>query len=102
MCELSLEETGLTRKKGAEILENEFEEDWQKHQGDSYLKKNANKISSKFLQAKLGIAKWGFKAQPVGKQSSSWFSSTTEWMLLQQGREWFISLVSGCIHVLFI
>ncbi|XP_025097283.1 unconventional myosin-VI-like isoform X2 [Pomacea canaliculata] len=57
MCELSLEETGLTRKKGAEILENEFEEDWQKHQGDAYLKKNANKISSKFLQAKLGIAK---------------------------------------------
>ena len=26
MCELSLEETGLTRKRGAEILENDFEE----------------------------------------------------------------------------
>ena len=26
MCELSLEETGLTRKRGAEILDNEFEE----------------------------------------------------------------------------
>ena len=24
MCELSLEETGLTRKRGAEILEHEF------------------------------------------------------------------------------
>lgn len=57
MCELSLEETGLTRKKGAEILENEFEEDWQKYNGDAYLKKNATKISSKFLKARLGIAK---------------------------------------------
>ena len=26
MCELSLEETGLTRKRGAEILDNDFEE----------------------------------------------------------------------------
>ncbi|XP_076466820.1 unconventional myosin-VI-like isoform X2 [Babylonia areolata] len=57
MCELSLEETGLTRKKGAEILENEFEDDWQKNKGGDYLKKNASKVSSKFLQGKLGIAK---------------------------------------------
>jgi myosin-6 len=57
MCELSLEETGLSRKKGAEILENEFEEDWQKFNGAAYLKKNAAKVSSKYLQAKLGIAK---------------------------------------------
>lgn len=57
MCELSLDETGLTRKKGAEILEKEFEEDWQKYQGDVYLKKNAAKITSKFLQKKLGVAK---------------------------------------------
>ena len=33
MCELSLEETGLTRKRGAEILEHEFEEDWQRNGG---------------------------------------------------------------------
>ncbi len=26
MCELSLEETGLTRKRGAEILDNDFEQ----------------------------------------------------------------------------
>ena len=57
MCELSLEETGLSRKKGAEILENEFEEDWMKHNGPAYLKKHANKVSSKFLQSKLGISK---------------------------------------------
>ncbi|XP_046963537.1 myosin heavy chain 95F isoform X1 [Vanessa cardui] len=31
MCELSLEETGLTRKRGAEILEHEFEREWQRH-----------------------------------------------------------------------
>ena len=33
MCELSLEETGLTRKKNAEITEHEFEEAWSKHGG---------------------------------------------------------------------
>ncbi|XP_026737078.1 myosin heavy chain 95F isoform X2 [Trichoplusia ni] len=31
MCELSLEETGLTRKRGAEILEHEFEREWARH-----------------------------------------------------------------------
>ena len=30
MCELSLEETGLTRKKGAEITDKQFEEAWEK------------------------------------------------------------------------
>ena len=34
MCELSLEETGLTRKRGAEILPREFEAEWGKHGGD--------------------------------------------------------------------
>ncbi|XP_012941999.2 unconventional myosin-VI [Aplysia californica] len=57
MCELSLEETGLTKKKGAEILENEFEEEWNKSNGMAVLKKHAQKISSKFLQQKLGISK---------------------------------------------
>ena len=33
MCELSLEETGLTRKRGAEILEHEFEKEWNSHGG---------------------------------------------------------------------
>ncbi|CAF0722947.1 unnamed protein product [Adineta ricciae] len=33
MCELSLDETGLTGKKGAEILENDFEQEWAKHGG---------------------------------------------------------------------
>ncbi|XP_043204148.1 unconventional myosin-VI-like isoform X1 [Amphibalanus amphitrite] len=32
MCELSLNETGLTRKRGAEILESEFEKEWNKHE----------------------------------------------------------------------
>ncbi|KAF5307261.1 hypothetical protein FQR65_LT06977 [Abscondita terminalis] len=31
MCELSLEETGLTRKRGAEILENEFNKEWERN-----------------------------------------------------------------------
>ncbi|XP_066252455.1 myosin heavy chain 95F isoform X2 [Euwallacea similis] len=38
MCELSLEETGLTRKRGAEILENEFNKDWEKNGGKSYVR----------------------------------------------------------------
>lgn len=36
MCELSLEETGLTRKRGAEILEHEFEREWVRHAGPPY------------------------------------------------------------------
>lgn len=36
MCELSLDETGLAIKRGAEILEAEFEEVWSKHGGKLY------------------------------------------------------------------
>ncbi|XP_056632356.1 myosin heavy chain 95F isoform X2 [Diorhabda sublineata] len=36
MCELSLEETGLTRRRGAEILENEFNKEWEKNGGSHY------------------------------------------------------------------
>jgi len=49
MCELSLEETGLTKKRGAEILESEFEEEWQKHGGSAYLNQHFGQISSKFV-----------------------------------------------------
>ncbi|XP_050304042.1 myosin heavy chain 95F isoform X2 [Anthonomus grandis grandis] len=38
MCELSLEETGLTRKRGAEILENEFNKEWEKNGGGTYVR----------------------------------------------------------------
>ncbi|XP_035731795.1 myosin heavy chain 95F-like isoform X1 [Vespa mandarinia] len=37
MCELSLEETGLTRKRGAEILEHEFNREWERHGGKPYI-----------------------------------------------------------------
>ena len=37
MCELGLEETGLARKRGAEILESEFEKEWKKHGGQNYV-----------------------------------------------------------------
>lgn len=36
MCELRLNETGLALKRGAEILEQEFEGAWIKHGGRSY------------------------------------------------------------------
>ncbi|ROL50920.1 Unconventional myosin-VI [Anabarilius grahami] len=38
MCELSLEETGLTRKRGAEILHRQFEEIWERCGGIQYLR----------------------------------------------------------------
>lgn len=38
MCELSLTETGLTRRRGAEILENEFNREWIKHGGENYIR----------------------------------------------------------------
>ena len=38
MCELTLEETGLARKEGAEILEHEFELEWTKHGGVPYIR----------------------------------------------------------------
>uniref|UniRef100_A0A8D8QWM0 Myosin heavy chain 95F n=1 Tax=Cacopsylla melanoneura TaxID=428564 RepID=A0A8D8QWM0_9HEMI len=38
MCELSLDETGLTRKRGAEILESEFNKEWERHGGDKYVR----------------------------------------------------------------
>lgn len=36
MCELSLRETRLTSKRGAEILPQEFEEEWAKHGGKPF------------------------------------------------------------------
>lgn len=43
MCELSLDETNLALKRGAEILEQEFEEAWVKHGGRPYNKTGASK-----------------------------------------------------------
>jgi myosin-6 len=49
MCELSLDETGLTSKKGAEILESDFEQEWLKHGGQKYLNSHFGQISSKYV-----------------------------------------------------
>ena len=40
MCELALHETGLTRKRGAEILDHEFEKEWKKNGGQPYIQPN--------------------------------------------------------------
>jgi myosin-6 len=45
MCEMGLEATGLTRKRGAEILESEFEKEWQKHGGAPYTRSVATLAS---------------------------------------------------------
>lgn len=44
MCELSLEETGLTRKRGAEILPQQFENEWKNHGGPEYIKPSERRI----------------------------------------------------------
>uniref|UniRef100_A0A2M4BA63 Putative myosin class v heavy chain n=1 Tax=Anopheles marajoara TaxID=58244 RepID=A0A2M4BA63_9DIPT len=44
MCELSLEETALTRKRGAEILEHEFNREWEQHGGKPYNRLNVKKL----------------------------------------------------------
>jgi myosin-6 len=44
MCELSLDETGLTRKRGAEILEHEFNREWEKHGGGAYMRPSSRTI----------------------------------------------------------
>ena len=49
MCELSLEETGLTAKKGAEILEKDFEEEWRKHGGREHVQSHLGQVSSKYV-----------------------------------------------------
>lgn len=49
MCELSLDETGLTKKLGAEILENEFNSEWNRHGGVKYLSEHFGQISSKYV-----------------------------------------------------
>eukprot|EP00056_Hartaetosiga_gracilis_P005906 m.90736 g.90736 ORF g.90736 m.90736 type:complete len:1102 (+) comp12313_c0_seq1:2312-5617(+) len=38
MCELNLDETGLSRKRGAEILPREFDEEWTRHGGKPYVR----------------------------------------------------------------
>lgn len=37
MCELSLDETGLVRKRGAEILQAEFNREWERLGGKPFV-----------------------------------------------------------------
>ncbi|TSL47582.1 Unconventional myosin-VI [Bagarius yarrelli] len=57
MCELNLEETGLTRKRGAEILARQFDEIWER--------------SSHIRSAKLGVALAVIKNKPVGRTTTA-------------------------------
>ncbi|CAF4450011.1 unnamed protein product [Rotaria sp. Silwood2] len=49
MCKLSLDETGLTSRVGAEILDSNSEQEWFKHGGREYLNSHFGQISSKFV-----------------------------------------------------
>ena len=49
MCELSLDETGLSRKRGAEILEHEFEETWVKYGGKPLVRPSQKSKSETLL-----------------------------------------------------
>lgn len=53
MCELSLEETGLARKKGAEVLDTDFEAEWEKNGGSLYASRNRDRVSSQYLRLKI-------------------------------------------------
>lgn len=84
MCELSLEETGLTRKRGAEILPRQFEEIWERCGGIQYLR---NAIESKqarptYATAMLqNLLKW--RAASVHCRSSSVFTICTDTLVHQ-------------------
>ena len=58
MCELSLEETGLSRKRGAEIMGEEFEREWRKNNGNSYVLGHKTSLTSQYLRDKLNITSW--------------------------------------------
>ncbi|CAF2121886.1 unnamed protein product [Rotaria magnacalcarata] len=53
MCELSFDETGLASKKDTEILELDFEQEWNKHGGRKYLRAHDRQISSKSVLESL-------------------------------------------------
>lgn len=57
MCELSLEETGLARKRGAEILEKDFEEEWGKLGGNELLEQVKHRVTSDNIKRRLGVSK---------------------------------------------
>ncbi|KAL3307156.1 Unconventional myosin-VI [Cichlidogyrus casuarinus] len=50
MCEIPLEETGLTRKRGAEILEKDFNAAWEQSGGNLLLKRFVNQITNPQLK----------------------------------------------------
>lgn len=73
MCEISLPDTGLTTKQGAEILEQEFEQMWTRCGGSQYLQQVKSRVSSKYLQVKLGLIpkmNWYFSVIPFSPVSS--------------------------------
>lgn len=49
MCELALDETGLAARKGAEILEKDFEQEWLKHAGRDYVREHLDRTTSKYV-----------------------------------------------------
>lgn len=54
MCELGLEQTGLTRRQGAEISEQAFETVWMNNGGMAILQKAKNQLTSNYLRQRLG------------------------------------------------
>ena len=53
MCELELSETGLTSKKGAEVLAKDFEDVWNYYDGPKYVKEAVKQglVRADFLSA---------------------------------------------------
>ena len=68
MCEMNLQETGLATRQGAEILEQEFEEEWKRQGGMQYLFSIRQQVSSKYLHTVIQRSALGVQppsAQPA-------------------------------------
>lgn len=96
MCELSLEETGLTRKRGAEILPRQFEEIWERCDGIQYLKKAIENKQARptYATAMLqNLLKWT-ATHKIREKSKVW---STPWDTTQHYTETNIKdAQSGC------
>ena len=58
MCELKMDETGLSRKAGAEILEREFDDEWNKQGGREYLMTAIRNKQARPTYATAKLQRW--------------------------------------------
>ncbi|KAF2352945.1 Myosin VI cargo binding domain [Trinorchestia longiramus] len=92
MCELNIEETGLTRKRGAEILEHEFEKEWTKYGGKPYVPADRRRYTSEVrlytrLRAQLKVFN-GLLRFTLSSEASYFHGSSLKTSLQQTNKPW--------------